>query len=131
MLAMLMLNRVGDRPLIERSSSHTTVRTDRYTAVQQIPCSNSSCVNLLRNSSKRLTILGNPVCSKNWLFIVVVSIQLPAIHQYPFLVLAHCHALDFVAPSLMRLSAFVLIRFQRFQNSCRIRRLNHSFILRR
>jgi hypothetical protein len=35
------VNRVGGRPLFERPSSHTTVRTVRYTAVQWITCSTS------------------------------------------------------------------------------------------
>ena len=58
------LNRVGDRSLFGRSSSHTTVRTVRYTAVQQVPCNISNRLARSRSSSYRLSRLGNPSSSK-------------------------------------------------------------------
>jgi len=63
-VALCRNNRVGGRPLLERPSSHTTVRTVRYTAVQQVPCKISNHLARSRSSSYLLSMFGNPSVSK-------------------------------------------------------------------
>ena len=64
-------DRVGGRSLFERPSSHTTVRTDPYTAVQRLAC----------RASYFLDMFTNPSFARRSFVNVVDSIPLPAILQ--------------------------------------------------
>ena len=102
--------------LTKEPTSHTTVRTDRYTAVQPHKC----------KDSYRSRMLQYPACTSLSFVMVFVSVPLPAIAQYPFREFPFLQACHFGIPNFTRFFTLVLGSFLCFQIQQRNLLLSHS-----